>query len=44
MPERAATITPDSRLGDLLERWPGLEAVLLDLKSDVAMSFCEPRS
>ena len=31
MPECAATITPDSKLGDLLERWPGLEAVLLDL-------------
>jgi uncharacterized protein DUF1858 len=25
----AAAITPDTRLGDLLERWPGLEAVLL---------------
>jgi hypothetical protein len=32
MPEcTAASITPDSKLGDLLERWPGLEAVLLDL-------------
>lgn len=31
MPEHAATITPDSRLGELLERWPGLEAVLLEL-------------
>jgi hypothetical protein len=31
MPECAATITPDSRLGDLLERWPGLEEVLLEL-------------
>lgn len=32
MPEcSAASITPDSRLGELLERWPGLEAVLLDL-------------
>jgi hypothetical protein len=31
MPERAATITPDSKVGELLERWPELEAVLLDL-------------
>jgi hypothetical protein len=31
MPDRAATITPDSKLGELLERWPQLEAVLLDL-------------
>ncbi len=31
MPECAASITPDSRLGDLLERWPGLEDVLLEL-------------
>jgi hypothetical protein len=32
MPEcTAATITPDSKLGELLERWPGLEAVLLEL-------------
>jgi uncharacterized protein DUF1858 len=32
MPERAAAaITPDSRLGELLERWPGLEDVLLEL-------------
>jgi hypothetical protein len=31
MPECAATITPDSRLGDLLERWPELEGVLVDL-------------
>ena len=31
MPECAASITPESRLGDLLERWPGLEEVLLDL-------------
>ncbi len=32
MPDCAATgITPDSRLGELLERWPGLEAVLLDI-------------
>ncbi len=31
MPERATTITPDSRLGELLERWPGLEDVLLEL-------------
>jgi hypothetical protein len=34
MPEcaaSAASITPDSKLGDLLERWPGLEAVLLEL-------------
>src|SRR5512138_3527865 len=27
----AATITPDSRLGELLERWPALEQVLVDL-------------
>jgi Domain of unknown function (DUF1858) len=32
MPEcAAASITPESRLGDLLERWPGLEAVLIEL-------------
>ncbi len=32
MPEQgAANITPDSRIGELLERWPGLEAVLVDL-------------
>jgi len=33
MPERVAAsdITPDSRLGDLLERWPGLERALLEL-------------
>jgi hypothetical protein len=32
MPEGTAPcITPDSRLGDLLERWPGLEAVLIEL-------------
>lgn len=32
MPEcTAAAITPDSRLGELLERWPGLEDVLLEL-------------
>ncbi len=31
MPPCAATITPDSRLGELLERWPELEAVLVDL-------------
>ena len=32
MPEReAANITPDSRIGELLERWPELEAVLVDL-------------
>ena len=32
MPEQApANITPDSRIGDLLERWPELEAVLVDL-------------
>lgn len=29
--DRAANITPDSRVGDLLERWPHLEAVLIDL-------------
>jgi hypothetical protein len=27
----AADITPDSRVGELLERWPALEAVLLEL-------------
>ncbi len=31
MPERAADITPDSRLGELLERWPRLEDVLQEL-------------
>jgi len=31
MPECAATITPDSRLGDLLARWPELEDVLREL-------------
>jgi uncharacterized protein DUF1858 len=32
MPECAAAgITPDSRLGELLERWPGLEDVLLGI-------------
>lgn len=31
MPECAATITPDSKVGELLERWPQLEAVLVDL-------------
>jgi hypothetical protein len=31
MPECAATITPDSKLGELLERWPGLEDVLVQL-------------
>jgi len=32
MPERCETaITPESRIGELLERWPGLEAVLVDL-------------
>lgn len=31
MPETAASITPDSKLGELLERWPGLEEVLLQL-------------
>jgi len=31
MPECAANITPDSKLGDLLERWPGLEDVLLEI-------------
>jgi hypothetical protein len=29
--DRAANITPDARVGDLLERWPHLEAVLVDL-------------
>jgi hypothetical protein len=27
----AANITPDSRVGDLLDRWPALEAVLIEL-------------
>ena len=32
MPEReAANITPDSRIGELLERSPELEALLVDL-------------
>jgi hypothetical protein len=31
MPEPASGITPDSRVGELLERWPALEAVLVDL-------------
>jgi hypothetical protein len=32
MPEQGATnITPESRIGELLERWPELEAVLVDL-------------
>src|SRR6516165_6905984 len=31
MPECPASITPDSKLGELLERWPQLEGVLLDL-------------
>jgi hypothetical protein len=31
MPECPTTITPDSRLGELLERWPGLEDVLVQL-------------
>jgi len=32
MPEcAAATITPDSKLGELLERWPNLESVLLEI-------------
>jgi hypothetical protein len=32
MPEQgAANITPESRIGELLERWPELEAVLVDL-------------
>ena len=29
--DRAANITPDSRVGALLERWPHLEAVLIEL-------------
>lgn len=29
--QRAANITPDSRVGDLLERWPHLEATLIEL-------------
>ena len=31
MRECAATITPDSKLGELLERWPALEDVLVEL-------------
>ena len=31
MPGCAATITPDSKIGDLLQRWPELEDVLVDL-------------
>ena len=32
MPETCpATINPDSLVGDLLERWPGLEAVLVEI-------------
>jgi hypothetical protein len=31
MPECAATIVPESRLADVLERWPALEGVLLEL-------------
>ncbi len=31
MPECPAIITPDSKLGELLERWPGLEDVLVQL-------------
>jgi hypothetical protein len=32
MPEcAAASITPDSRLGELLDRWPALEAALLEM-------------
>lgn len=31
MPECAATITPDSKIGELLERWPELEEVLVGL-------------
>ncbi len=40
MPERAASgITPESLLGDLLERWPGLEAVLIELSPLGFLSF-----
>ena len=32
MPEQGpGNITPDSKIGELLERWPGLEAVLVEL-------------
>jgi hypothetical protein len=31
MPEASTSITPDSRVGDLLDRWPHLEAVLIEL-------------
>jgi hypothetical protein len=31
MPECPAVITPDSKIGDLLERWPALEEVLVEL-------------
>lgn len=36
MPERPETITPDSKLGELLERWPRLEGVLLELSPHFA--------
>ena len=36
MPECASSITPDSKVGELLERWPALEAVLLDLSPHFA--------
>ncbi len=31
MPEGPATITPDSKVGELLERWPELESVLVEI-------------
>lgn len=40
-PESAgASITPDTRVGDLLDRWPGLEAVLVELSP----RFCALRN
>ena len=31
MANRASDVTPDSKVGELLERWPGLEDVLVDI-------------
>jgi len=31
MPDSAVAITPDSKIGELLERWPALEDVLVEL-------------
>ena len=43
MPECAAIITPDSRLGDLLERWPELEAILNALPLDATFVDADDR-